>query len=112
VVLPSEASIVLVRFPFSDLSSWKLRPAVVLAPVDRDDWILSQITSNPYADPTAIKITRDDFATGSLRIDSYARPGKIFTANNSVMMSEAGILNTVFFKRIIDAVVDIIRGTQ
>jgi len=41
MVTPSIGSVVLVRFPFSDLSASKLRPAVVLAGVDRDDWILS-----------------------------------------------------------------------
>jgi mRNA interferase MazF len=45
MVTPSVGSVVLVRFPFSDLSATKLRPAVVLAGVDRDDWILSQVTS-------------------------------------------------------------------
>ena len=67
MVAPSEASVVLIRFPFSDLSSSKLRPAVVLASAGRDDWILCQVTSNPYADSTAIQITDGDFETGSLQ---------------------------------------------
>lgn len=40
--------VVLVRFPFSDLSSSKLRPALVLAPAGGTDWVLCQITSNQY----------------------------------------------------------------
>jgi len=55
----------------SDLSSSKLRPAVVLASAGRDDWILCQVTSNPYADPTAIQITDGNFETGSLQRVSY-----------------------------------------
>jgi hypothetical protein len=40
-VVPHPAgSVVLVRFPFSDLSKTKLRPAVVLADVGRGDRIL------------------------------------------------------------------------
>jgi mRNA interferase MazF len=42
--------VVLVRFPFSDLTRSKLRPAVVLANVGRNDWVLCQVTSKPYAD--------------------------------------------------------------
>jgi mRNA interferase MazF len=43
--------VVLVRFPFSDLSWSKLRPAVVLAHAGGVDWVLCQVTSNPYGDP-------------------------------------------------------------
>ena len=80
MVTPSAGAVVLVPFPFSDLSQAKLRPAVVLADAGRGDWILCQITSNPYGDPRAIELVDSSFATGSLRVVSYARPGKLFTA--------------------------------
>jgi len=67
--------VVLVPFPFSDLSRAKMRPAVVLAESGREDWILCQVTSNPYGDKRAIKLTGKDFKSGSLRITSYACPG-------------------------------------
>ncbi len=54
MVAPAAGSIVLVNFPFSDLSAAKLRPAIVLASAERDDWILCQLTSNPYSDPNAV----------------------------------------------------------
>ena len=38
MVVPSAGSVVLVPFPFSDLSQSKLRPAVVLADAGRGDW--------------------------------------------------------------------------
>ena len=109
MVSPSEGSVVLVRFPFSDLSSSKLCPAVVLASAGRDDWILCQVTSNPYADPTAIKITDGDFETGSLQRVSYARPAKLFTANSSLMETEAGRLNVMVFNNVVNAVVGILQ---
>lgn len=64
MVTPSVGSVVLVRFPFTDYTASKLRPAVVLADVDRNDWILCQITSNPYADNRAIGIIEADFVSG------------------------------------------------
>ena len=76
MVIPTVGSVVLVPFPFSDLSEAKLRPALALADSGRDDWILCQITSNPYSDPRAVELTDADFDTGSLRLTSYARPGK------------------------------------
>ena len=40
MVTPAAGAVVLVRFPFSDLSQAKLRPTVVLADAGRGDWIL------------------------------------------------------------------------
>jgi mRNA interferase MazF len=81
VVAPAAGGVVLVPFPFSDLSESKLRPAVVLADAGRGDWILCQVTSNPYGDPRAVRLTASSFSSGSLRAESYARPGKLFTAS-------------------------------
>ena len=110
MVTPTVGSVVLVPFPFSDLSEAKLRPALVLADSGRDDWILCQITSNPYADPRAVELTDADFDTGSLRVTSYARPGKLFTASSSLMVSEAGNLSQATLKSIVQAVIDLLRS--
>lgn len=64
MVAPTAGTIVLVRFPFSDLSQTKLRPAVVLADAGRGDWILCQVTSKPYGDTRAIKLEDTGFARG------------------------------------------------
>ena len=77
----TRGAVVLVRFPFSDLSATKRRPAAVLADAGRGDLVLVQITSNPYADDRAVELTDASFASGSLDRTSYARPGKLFTAN-------------------------------
>ncbi|RIK30183.1 MAG: MazF family transcriptional regulator [Anaerolineae bacterium] len=97
--------VVLVPFPFSDLSSAKMRPAVVLAYAGRDDWILCQVTSNPYGDERAIILTDKEFKTGSLRVTSYARPGKLFTANNNLIVDAVGELNKTAINRLIDAII-------
>ena len=92
MVTPAAQAVVLVPFPFSDLSQVKLRPAVALAAAGRGDWILCQITSNPYGDPRAIALDVGSFATGSLRVVSYARPGKLFIANRDLIVAQVGIL--------------------
>jgi mRNA interferase MazF len=96
---------VLVPFPFSDLSRAKLRPAVVLADAGRGDWILCQITSKPYADAAAVLLRGADFSQGSLQLDSYARPGKLFTAHQSLLAAEAGRLRGEALAQVINAVV-------
>jgi mRNA interferase MazF len=108
LVTPSAGAIVLVPFPFSDLTKSKLRPAAVLADAGRGDWILCQVTSNPYSDLHAVPLTDVDFLMGSLRVVSYARPGKLFTANHELMVAQVGTLKSESFRRIIDAVVNLL----
>ena len=53
--------VVLVRFPFSDLSQTKLRPAIVLADAGRGDLVLCQVTSRPYGDAAAEPLAPADW---------------------------------------------------
>lgn len=103
--------VVLVRFPFSDLSSSKLRPAVLLADVDRDDWILCQITSKPYSDLNPICLTDENFEKGSLQRESFVRPGKLFTANASLFERSVGQLRPEILTQIVGAVVGIVQSS-
>jgi mRNA interferase MazF len=106
VVTPSPASIVIMPFPFSDLSGMKLRPALVLADSGRGDWLLGQITSNPYSDPMAVRFTNADLAQGTLNAVSFARPLKLFTASESLMVKRVAILNEAMFKVILAATIE------
>lgn len=106
---PAAGAVVLVRFPFSDLSRSKLRPAVVLADVGRGDAVLCQLTSKPYGDDRAVTILPADLATGSLRVTSFARPGKIFTANEAIIATAVGSLTPDALARVRDAVVGVLR---
>ena len=101
-------SVVVVTFPFSDLSHSKLRPAVVLASAGRNDWILCQVTSKPYSDPKALKLTDASFDQGSLRLVSYARPSKLFTANDSIIRAQVGVLNKQTYMEIVDIIVKLL----
>ena len=85
--------VILLPFPFSDLSGSKLRPALLVADAGRGDWIACQITSNPYADTRAIELTNTDFALGGLQRVSYIRPGKLFTASASLFAVTAGTVS-------------------
>ena len=108
----TRGTVVLVRFPFSDLSGAKLRPAVVLAEAGRDDYILAQITSNPYADPRAVELGVSSFAHGGLDRISFARPGKLFTANAALVSRSVGDLNAETASSVVEAVVRLFRDTR
>jgi mRNA interferase MazF len=102
--------VVLIPFPFSNLSQTKMRPAVILAYSGREDWILCQITSNPYGDSHSFMLTDQDFQEGSLHATSYARPGKLFTANSDLISGMAGSLNNSIFEKLIDEIVALLRS--
>jgi mRNA interferase MazF len=54
--------VVIVPFPFSDLTQAKRRPALVIATLEGDDLILCQITSQTISDRYAITIQSSDFS--------------------------------------------------
>jgi mRNA interferase MazF len=102
--------VVLVRFPFSDLSASKLRPALVLASAGGTDWVLCQITSNPYSDPTALPLIPASFAEGGLPRASFVRPGKLFTANESIVVRSAGSLMASAHRAVVESTVRLLQA--
>ena len=110
MVIPTAGEVVIVPFPFTDLSQSKVRPAICLADAGRGDWVLCQVTSAAYGDPRAIALDNSDFAAGGLKIPSCARPGKLFTAHHSLMIRSVGQLKDEAFQRVLDAIVDILRA--
>lgn len=107
---PAAGQVVLVKFPFSDLSGSKLRPALSLAALDRGDAILAQITSNPYSDTEAVAISDEDFEAGSLRRDSFVRPGKLFTCHESLVAATVGKLGSSKLATVRSLVVAMLSG--
>jgi len=81
-------------FPFSNLTTNKLRPALIIAIGDFGDIILCQITSKAYSSSSPIELIASDFVEGSLPVDSYMRPDKLFTADPSIVSKVYGTLNT------------------
>jgi len=88
-----------------------LRPAVALANVGRDDWILCQVTTSAYGDPHAIELTTAKLARSSLHSRSYVRPGKLFTASRSLMVAEIGMLQLHAGRDLVNAVISILQAS-
>ena len=110
MVAPAAGEVVLVPFPFSDLSQSKVRPAVCLADAGRGDWVLCQVTSSPYGDPLAVSLdAASDFESGGLLVASLARPGKLFTAHAGLLVRSVGVLNSAALGRVLSAVVAVLR---
>ena len=109
MVAPAAGDVVLVPFPFSDLSQSKVRPAICLADAGRGDWILCQVTSSPYGDQAAVPLDAKDFASGGLLVGSFARPGKLFTASAGLLVRSVGTLTPAAFSRVLSAVVAVLQ---
>jgi mRNA interferase MazF len=103
-----KGDIVVIPFPFSDLSGSKKRPALVLADLQGDDIILCQITSQHTKDKYAIAIKDVDFKTGKLTTPSNIRPNRIFTADKNIIIKKVASLNETSLKSVIQKVISIL----
>ena len=106
MVVLEPAAVVILRFPFSDLSSSKFRPAVVLAPASSPDWIVCAITSNAYADSSSIELSSSSFISGGLRGHAYARPLKVFAIDPSLVTGRAGKLGVSSYRAIVESLIN------
>ena len=88
-----KGAVVVVPFPFSDLTRSKRRPALVIADWGGDDIILCQITSRSKRDGFEIQLNTEDLTEGRLPVSSNIRPNKIFTADRRIVLYKAGKLS-------------------
>ncbi|MCL2095976.1 MAG: type II toxin-antitoxin system PemK/MazF family toxin [Oscillospiraceae bacterium] len=100
-----KGDVVVLPFPFSDLSSSKRRPALVLAESKGGDIILCQITSQNIRDSLSVRIDPGDIENGSLKNTSNARPNKLFTADSNIILYKLGNLNEIKLQEIIKRVI-------
>jgi mRNA interferase MazF len=106
---PVKGEIVVIPFPFTDLTSSKKRPALVLANLKGDDVILCQITSQTRKDDYAISLENNDFAKGKLPLESFIRPNRLFTADQSLIDKRIGSLKKNKSEEVIEEVCKILK---
>ena len=94
-----KGKVVLVPFPFDDLTSAKLRPAVCLTdPIGSHRhvvlaFITSQIPEDVLETDVVLDSSRDDFSTTGLRVSSPIRLHRLMTVTTSVIQRELGELS-------------------
>ena len=107
---PVKGDVVVVPFPFSDLTRTKRRPALVVAVLEGDDRILCQITSRMVRDSYAMRLESADFQDGELRQSSNIRPNRLFTADTRLILYRVGRLTQRKMNEATEAVARIVRG--
>lgn len=89
-----QGDIVLVPFPFTDLSATKKRPVLVISKTDYNrksmDLICCGITSNLRNVSHSILIESRDLSVGTLPKPSRIKVDKIFTLEKSIMIRRFG----------------------
>jgi mRNA interferase MazF len=103
-----KGDVVIIPFPFTDLSASKKRPAFVVADLSGDDIIVCQITSKSKSDPLALPLSTHDFISGSLPVDSFIRPNKLFTADKNIILSVTGHLGENKIRDALNSIISII----
>jgi len=104
-----KGDVVVIPFPFSDLSSSKKRPALVLADLPGDDIILCQITSQSSSDLNAISLTTADMASGSLVKSGFIRPTRLFTADKNLILRKVATVNVGKYDQVVQRIWELIK---
>ncbi|MBI3922814.1 MAG: type II toxin-antitoxin system PemK/MazF family toxin [Armatimonadetes bacterium] len=102
---PKQRDIVLIPVPFTDLSSNKRRPILVLSTSAHNrrspDIIVAAITSNLSQRGVGVDITTADLDEGTLAVDSHVRADKIYTLSKSIIVKRFGRLQASTFSQIL-----------
>ena len=92
--MPKKGKIVLIPFPFTDLSASKVRPAVIVSNFSQgEDIIVAFISSvkNKLQKTDIVLNSNDkDFSKTGLKTDSVIKTGKLATLDKKIILGEMG----------------------
>jgi len=102
-----KGDVVVLPFPYTNFSSVKKRPAVVVANLKGQNVILAQITTNQRDDEDLVNLKRKDFSSGSLSSDSFIMASLVFTSDSSRISYTAGKLKPEKIKEVQNKLVEV-----
>lgn len=102
--MPEQGDILLVPIPFSDLSSQKRRPVIVISNNTYNqkttDLVVVAMTSNPETVDYSFTIASSDLEKGALNHPGKVRVDKIYTISQSIITKRFGRVNDEVLNRI------------
>jgi mRNA interferase MazF len=104
-----KGDVVVLNFPFSDLSQTKRRPALVLATLQGNEVILCQITSQARVDAYSLHLELRDFSSGGLNKSRRIGPNRIFTADEAIIAYSAGHISETKLGEVVDRLIAILK---
>ncbi|MCF8301814.1 MAG: type II toxin-antitoxin system PemK/MazF family toxin [Bacteroidales bacterium] len=107
-----KGDIVIIGFPFSDLTKIKKRPALIISNeiVNKTgDYLMVQITSKLHNDQLSLEMNRGDFlGEKELPLESWIRLHKIFLLNESLIISKNTAVTAGFLDKFIERITKLI----
>ncbi len=100
----NQGDILIVPFPFSDLTSVRQRPVLVLSKKEYnakcEDIITCGITSNLKDTICSVLIDNSNLLEGKLPVKSRIKFDKIFTLDRSIVIKKLARINKVSFEKV------------
>lgn len=96
--------VVLLPFPFSDLSSTKRRPALILRSLETYGDIVALAMTSRSGHQAGIVLESGDFELGSLPKLSWVRCDQLHTFDQSLILGRIGKLTPEAYERVLKAV--------
>jgi mRNA interferase MazF len=102
--MPNQGDILLVPIPFTDLSSQKRRPVIVISNnaynQTSSDLVVIAMTSNPVEADYSFTIVTSDLVKGTLNHPGKVRVDKIYAISKSIVVKAFGQVNEKVLERI------------
>lgn len=110
--MPEQGDILLIPIPFTDLSSHKRRPVIVISNnvynQKTADIVVVAMTSNPASVDYSFTLTSTDLDQGKLNRPGKVRVDKIYTLSQSIVVKTFGRVNAKVLERIRHLLQDLI----
>ncbi|MDO8746284.1 MAG: type II toxin-antitoxin system PemK/MazF family toxin [Thermodesulfovibrionales bacterium] len=107
-----QRDIILIPIPFTDLTSQKKRPAIIISNDNynetHEDIVVVALTSNVESRDFTIMLTNDDMEEGTLKVTSMIRADKIYTLNKSIALKTFGRVTHDILSKIKDSFLKLI----
>ncbi|HDR50129.1 MAG TPA: type II toxin-antitoxin system PemK/MazF family toxin [Mariniphaga anaerophila] len=108
-----KGDIVIIAFPFTDLSNTRKRPALIISNDkvnNTGDYLMVQITSKMRNDSLSFPLSKPNFVNSKeLPLQSCIRLHKIFLLNESLIISRNTAVNERFLDLVIEKITELIK---